>query len=1704
MLEYLSKQGASRLSLIVCAELLLGRMTLPRKRDPTTAFMLQRTFRQPRLVSLLLKAANRCTLSAALEVMTYLNVLVASNKENSLALCNLKGWSGYLLDFIASNGIFLPEEEPETNNEEEIDRRTADALVKKRSLVKITINIFGHLLTVFFFDKEREKNSSHQSTSQVSCGDFCIEALDTVENTLGWNSSSKALCSVVFMSLISRLAITFHKNNLSQYPLSACWSGLWEVLDLVTNFVFFSPLSIFNRVARPPEARLFAEVGLHLDKKGVATDWDLLDKTIRFLETFCFNGPDAFESPEEKNAVLNVERETKQALEFFKAASLYTAGLGTGAVEPSRSAALAKKLSRLLDTRKKAALSRLSPATKARMKAPNKKGLGVGKVTTEKLGAAQQEAKYRGEMGTTKRFKRPRTGGMIGGGTSTDSSSSLQSSSSFNKRGNQKQSLPMTSPQPRGTSPLKITTEPVESGPSHKKTGLGGLLLSKSFKNMVSASPRASSGRMFGHSRSSSFHSPPPAEKERLNDKDEQRLAVATLPRSMRLSEPMSPPPTNRPVPTKSSPNQLEKKSSPEKKGLDDSFVSPRHRRASSSRDYAGMEDALNTVALEVQRLHNENSISTRSPIDTTVALPSADDPMTPPPSATGAVTIMPMQVKEGVEVVATKGETAAMAATVESSQPVSTSSASATSSVKVTNGKVTQAENGSITSAPPSDDSFLQKLPAVIHASRSKSSPSPSPSDFQRGSFSAKLPTRQLDDDKGPSSRDFQRGYFSGKLLTQQLDEDKVSPSTSFRSITRSFSSSSFGNVGSPNVGSPPRLHRSTSSPAGDLKISPHASRATRKSLSSQAWKTRSGENSPSSSRRRMRRSNSRSQQNSHSNSRSASRNISRSNSKSELEILEEPYEKDMPAGKPSDAIVKPFSLGDLGPVDEEARSRNTTVGAEELQLQDKSVQEEEEEEAEDIPLIEKDFLGGGKIEIERAAEQNEQEQEQLRLATTPAPRLMDISSFEGAEGETRDSIHFTSTEGAEGERRDSIGFTSPTTETDGEAEEEGSSWTESKLATCQTCDKLLTAHELLTDREGLNYCQEHFTAKYESCCHCDQPLRDEEEIVTFPVLPEEIEEDEEEEDEEVTVLLFHSSHFQCFECGTKLNANSWEGAQGHALTRRLYCSQHYDQKYGKKCAFCDQVVPRYSSQVSALGAVWHADHLCCAGRCKRSLKDLDYAFYPVDIRDPRNLASLRLYPSAAFKEANQYQALQPSTVAAAVTSDPYWKKRLEKGWSLYLMEESKSEEGEEEEALKSVEADSLCEAPFCNECYGNVFSPLCHGCGLKTFDSQVVSIASESGILTEKIYYHLKCHKCAAPGCEVKHGDGVPIYMEEDKLLCQTHFEEVGPPCTNCSLAIQTAREEGILIRDQPYHARCVRCAECDVELGDEVFVYEGTKENKQKPQLVCKRHLQEKRGPKCTQCLRPIQQGGKVMSGLYFHDDCIVCKVCGEDLGDSVRKAPATASAEEQGTYCEKHYAEVFTNRRAMQTPSTVSPTTFSYPETSINIPSSNIPSPSPSNAPLFVNSRSSRPSLISPSTPSPRAPSRPAPAVPKAKSPTSPSPTPTPHSHLTINSQASCSNVPPLSSPPPSRAPPRPPPRNSISSEVGSTTRPVPTVDRVCPMCSKEARGGNLFSVAAHMYHEACLYCSVCGKGFPDKKFVRDKSTHKFHHPACLPK
>ncbi|XP_063729741.1 four and a half LIM domains protein 2-like [Symsagittifera roscoffensis] len=170
---------------------------------------------------------------------------------------------------------------------------------------------------------------------------------------------------------------------------------------------------------------------------------------------------------------------------------------------------------------------------------------------------------------------------------------------------------------------------------------------------------------------------------------------------------------------------------------------------------------------------------------------------------------------------------------------------------------------------------------------------------------------------------------------------------------------------------------------------------------------------------------------------------------------------------------------------------------------------------------------------------------------------------------------------------------------------------------------------------------------------------------------------------------------------------------------------------------------------------------------------------------------------------------------------------------------------------------------AIYCTMCFDDNFSPSCNKC------NEVIRIGSKKLSWRDNVY-HSDCMFCFS--CK-KTLSSDPFHPKSDgNNYCLDCFkEQFAYKCTKCHDAII---DDGVLHEDQPFHANCFKCADCQASLRDKQFALIDSKE-------VCTDCYATYYAEKCASCNRAITSldGDKHMEfeGRKWHEVCMACKFC-----------------------------------------------------------------------------------------------------------------------------------------------------------------------------------------------------------------------------------
>lgn len=117
--------------------------------------------------------------------------------------------------------------------------------------------------------------------------------------------------------------------------------------------------------------------------------------------------------------------------------------------------------------------------------------------------------------------------------------------------------------------------------------------------------------------------------------------------------------------------------------------------------------------------------------------------------------------------------------------------------------------------------------------------------------------------------------------------------------------------------------------------------------------------------------------------------------------------------------------------------------------------------------------------------------------------------------------------------------------------------------------------------------------------------------------------------------------------------------------------------------------------------------------------------------------------------------------------------------------------------------------------------------------------------------------------------------VTLPPDFNLQQAQSQEQGniPYCAGCNMPIV---DRFILkVLEKPWHAKCLRCSDCQVQLTDKCYSRGG--------QVFCKDDFSRRFGTKCSGCSQPIpptQVVRRAQDNVY-HLQCFACFICSRQL-------------------------------------------------------------------------------------------------------------------------------------------------------------------------------------------------------------------------------
>ncbi|XP_075676157.1 four and a half LIM domains protein 2-like isoform X2 [Dermatophagoides pteronyssinus] len=172
-----------------------------------------------------------------------------------------------------------------------------------------------------------------------------------------------------------------------------------------------------------------------------------------------------------------------------------------------------------------------------------------------------------------------------------------------------------------------------------------------------------------------------------------------------------------------------------------------------------------------------------------------------------------------------------------------------------------------------------------------------------------------------------------------------------------------------------------------------------------------------------------------------------------------------------------------------------------------------------------------------------------------------------------------------------------------------------------------------------------------------------------------------------------------------------------------------------------------------------------------------------------------------------------------------------------------------------------------FCANCYDNTFAPRCCYC------AEIFEPGQRKLDFRDKLYHDscFCCKKCQIP-------IGTKTFLQKNNnIYCSECYKNVF--ATRCIKCCEIIINDGIQYRDEPWHASCFRCVECQKELSNIPFTSHDDRP-------YCRQCNANLFAPKCDICKQPIigSTGRKMIThgNHKWHQSCFKCKDCSTELG------------------------------------------------------------------------------------------------------------------------------------------------------------------------------------------------------------------------------
>lgn len=260
-------------------------------------------------------------------------------------------------------------------------------------------------------------------------------------------------------------------------------------------------------------------------------------------------------------------------------------------------------------------------------------------------------------------------------------------------------------------------------------------------------------------------------------------------------------------------------------------------------------------------------------------------------------------------------------------------------------------------------------------------------------------------------------------------------------------------------------------------------------------------------------------------------------------------------------------------------------------------------------------------------------------------------------------------------------------------------------------------------------------------------------------------------------------------------------------------YCEEDYHKLFSSKCAGCAEPIKDSKKVLHAQGKTWHPEHFCCT-KCKKPL-------------DPNRFFEMNGLPYCE----EDYHKLFSSKCAGCAEPIKDSKKTLHAQGKTWHPEHfccghcRKVLDGN-----KFYERDQIA---YCEDCYHNLFSPRCAGCGQPIKDKYIFAMGK---------HWHPEHFKCDVCTKKLQEDN----YYERDGLAycVDDYLKLFAPKCHACYKPITT--EYCVVALRHDWHPDCFRCKDCNCLLENRDFYeYEG--------EPYCEEHYHARMCPDCMKLRR-----------------------------------------------------------------------------------------------------------------------------------------------------------------------------------------------------------------------------------------------------------